>query len=144
MAVLRDKMIEEGRLRLEGDFREQTVEVLRVEVERYAVGEECNDEGPICYFELAEKELLLLWGQWLLDPDVVTSQWLDTDELWERKAWFKHFELVRTPASGLVLALTGIGREIITSVGTVGAGQRLPAQPSEMFCGGFDALLNES
>lgn len=143
MAILRDKVLAEGKLHLESDYRGQAVELLRVEVKRYVIGNECNDEGPICFFELAEQQLLLLWGQWLLDPHVVTTELLDTDELWERKAWFKHFELVRAPASGLVLSLTGIGRETVSSVGTVGAGQRLPAQPSAVFQGNLDALMNE-
>ena len=121
-----------------------TVEVLTIEVKRYAVGEECNDEGPILFFELGQNELLVLWGQWLYDPHVVTTEFLDIDELWERNAWFNHFELTRSPSSGLVLSLKSIGHETVNSVGTIGAGQRLPARPSEMFQGSLDALLNKS
>src|SRR6266545_1363029 len=133
-----------GKERLEADCREGTAEVLTLEVERYASGQETNDEGPICFFELGQNQLLVLWGQWLCDPHVVTTASLDIDELWERNAWFKHFRLVRAPASGIVLSLQPSGRETVSSVGTVGAGRRLPAQPSEVFQGSLDALLSEN
>jgi hypothetical protein len=121
-----------------------TVEVLTVEMGRLAVGEEWNDEGPILFFELGHGELLVLWGQWLYDPHVVTSELLDIDALWERNRWFKHFELVRSPFSGLVLSLKSIGSETVTSVGMVRARQCLPPRPSELFQGSLDALLRES
>jgi len=143
MMILRDKVLAEGKRYLEADFRGATVEVLKVEVERYAIGEETMDEGPIYWFELGSNQLLVLWGQWLCDPHVVATELLDLDELWERSIWFKHFELVRAPASGLVFSLTGIGRETVSSVGTIGAGQRLPPLPSELCQGSLDALLNE-
>lgn len=136
--------IAQGKEHLEADCRDGVVEVLAVEVERYAIGDECDDEGPIYFFELGHNQLLVLWGQWLCDPHVVTSDTLDVDQLWERNAWFKHFELVRSPSSGVVLSLKSIGRETVTSVGTVGAGQRLPAKPSEVFQGSLDALLSKS
>src|SRR5438067_1454904 len=69
-----------------------TVEVLTVEGGRFAIGEECSDEGPILFFELGQNQLLVLWGQWLYDPHVVTTWLLDMDELWEHNKWFKHFE----------------------------------------------------
>ncbi len=121
-----------------------TVEVLTVEVGRFAVGEECNDEGPILFFELEQNQILVLWGQWLYDPHVVTSELLDIDALWESNGWFKHFELVRSPSSGLVLSLKSIASEMVSSVGMVRAGQCLPPRPSEVFQGSLDALLNES
>jgi hypothetical protein len=143
MMILRDKVIAEGRKQLEADYRGKTVDVLRVGVERYAVGEECNGEGPILFVELGQNELLVLWGQWLYDPHVVTSDFFHVDELCEQNAWFKHFELVRLPSSGLVLSLKSIGRETVSSVGIVRAGQRLPAQPSGVFQAGLDGLINE-
>ena len=121
-----------------------TVEKLRVEVSRYAVGEEFNDEGPILFFEVGENELLLLWGQWLYDPHVVTSHLLDLDEIWERNAWFKHFEVVRSPSSGIVLSLKSIGRETVNSAGIVSAGQRLPPQPSAVIPGNLEMLLGDA
>ena len=130
--------------RLQSDTDGGTVEVLTVEVKRYAVGEECNDEGPIFFFELGHNELLVLWGQWLYDPHVVTTEFIDIDLLWERNSWFKCFELVRSPSSGLVLSLKSIGRETANSAGTVNDGQRLPAKPSEVFQGSLDAMLSES
>ena len=120
-----------------------TVEVLTVEVERFAVGEESGDEGPILFLELEQNQLLVLWGQWLYDPHVVTTWLLDVDELWERKAWFKRFELVRSPSSGVVLSLRSMGRDTVSSAGTVGAEQRLPTQPSTIFQASFDALLGD-
>ena len=124
--------------RLESDTA--TVEVLTIEVSRFAVGEECNDEGPILFFELSGNELLVLWGQWLYDPHVVTTEFLDLNLLWERNAWFKNFELVRSPASGLVLSLKSVGHETVNSVGTIGPRQSLPAKPSEVLQGNLDAL----
>jgi len=116
------------------------VEVFRVEVSRYAAGEESNDEGPILFFEVGENELLVLWGQWLDDPHVVTSWLLDLDELWERNAWFRHFDLVRSPSSGVVLSLKSIGRETVTSIGTLDATQPLPPQPSAILKGNLNIL----
>mgnify|MGYP003580405917 CR=1 FL=1 len=120
-----------------------TVEVLTVEVNRFAVGQECNDEGPILFFELTQNELLVLWGQWLYDPHVVTTELPDIGGLWERNAWFKQFELVRSSSSGVVLSLKSIGYETVNSVGTISAGQRLPAQPSGVFQGTLDTLVNQ-
>lgn len=120
------------------------VEEVRVEVNRYAVGEEINDEGPIFFFEIGKNELLVLWGQWLYDPHVVISHLLDLDELWERNAWFKHFEIVRSPASGIVLSLKSIGRETVSSIGTVWAGQRLPPKSSEIIPGNLEMLLGDA
>jgi len=134
----------QGKEDLEGDCRDGVVEVLTVEVMRYAIGDECNDEGPIYFFEVGQNDLLVLWGQWLCDPHVVTSYLLDLDELWEQNAWFKHFELVRSPSSGIVLSLKSIGRETVSSVGTVCAGQRLPPQPSAVIPGNLEMLLGDA
>lgn len=120
-----------------------TVEVLTVDVERFAVGEESGDEGPILFLEVEQGQLLVLWGQWLYDPHVVTTWLLDVDELWEQNAWFKRFELVRARSSRVVLSLRSMGRDTVSSLGTVGAEQHLPAQPSAIFQANLDALLGD-
>lgn len=136
--------IARGRKLLEADCRAEIVETLNIEVERYAIGEEVNDEGPIYFFELGQKQLLLLWGQWLCDPHVVTSEALDIEKLWERKEWFRRFELVRAPASGLVLSLKGIGTETVSCERTVECGQGLPPEPSKIIEGTFTTVLGET
>jgi hypothetical protein len=142
--ILPDKAIAEGRQHLEADYRGETAEVMVVEVERYAIGEEASDEGPIYFFELGQNQLLLLWGQWLCDPHVVTSEALDIEKLWERKEWFRRFEFVRAPASGLVLSIKAIGTETVPCERTVECDQGLPPEPSKIMEGTFATMLGET
>ena len=142
--VLKTGEIAERKNQLERDYEHGAIEIVRVEASRFAIGEELNGEVPILFFEVGENELLVLWGQWLYDPHVVTSHLLDLDELWERNAWFKYFELVRSPTSGIALSLKSIGRETVSSVGTVCAGQCLPPQPSAVIPGNLDMLLGDA
>ena len=107
-SIFKTGEIAQGKEQVESDYGDGIAEVLTVEVGRFAVGEECNDEEPVLFFELGQSQVLVLWGQWLYDPHVVTTERLDVDELWERNAWFKHFELVRSPSSALVLSLKSI------------------------------------
>ncbi len=91
------------------DYDGSLTEVLQVEAEGLAIGEEWGDEGPILIIDLGFGELLWLSGQWLYDQSIVDRP------IWERLesspagCWPRRFSLERAPRSGLVFGVWGTG-----------------------------------
>jgi hypothetical protein len=86
-----------SKLAPETDLRNDTVEVISVSDARVIEQQECNDEGPILYFEVDANRILFLMGQWLYDTENFPST---------------EFTVHRAPVTGDVLKLEVRGTQL--------------------------------
>lgn len=86
------------------------VQMLRVEGARVLVHEAHNDEGPIYYFDIGDRKVLCLRGQWMLDLDHgrTDEQSLDPHDD-SAPLPSSSFTVHRLPAGGDVLTIEAIG-----------------------------------
>ncbi|HOI38627.1 MAG TPA: hypothetical protein PLF11_14760 [Bacillota bacterium] len=91
------------------DFREDLnnslTQVLRVDTEGVAVGEEWGDEGPIVIIDLGSGHLLWLCGQWMFDRAIVDEVIWGGIESSLATRWPRRFSIARAPLSGLVFRI---------------------------------------
>lgn len=135
---------------LNADLAAGEAEVLSCSVEGYARGEEARSEGPKLFLDTGG-QVLVLFGQWLLDPHVVATE---MPEDAADDAWFAEFVFARAPRSGIVFSLKAQSAKTIRPSSTIAAKEIPFLLPSMLLVGGladvtgrlaeFDASLKKA
>jgi hypothetical protein len=118
---------------LNADLAAGEAEILACSVEAYASGEEVRDEGPKLFLDTGAG-VLVLFGQWLLDPHVVTSE---MSEDAPEEEWFREFEMVRAPRSGIVFSFKAHSTQTVRPTATIAARDIPFLLPSMLLPGGL-------
>lgn len=92
---------------VEEDLAHGKLELLQVEAEWLAAGDDSVTADPILFVGTGDS-VLVLFGQWLFDPHVVDPSYPET-------GFFRNFELLRAPCSGRPLKLMPAGAETIAT-----------------------------
>jgi len=103
------------------DLKNESVQIIHVTDSPVIQQEEYNDEGPILYFQLDAETILVLWGQWLVDPHTYGAEnhaIADDAETYlnaqDRKFAFPctEFTIHRSPKLGRVLKIETNGKPL--------------------------------
>jgi len=101
-----ERMLGRKRIGEQADYTAKLVQVLEVSVEKCFVPKKTFDEeNPLFILRIAEGKALVLFGQWLYDPNIMAVS-DRTFEAWKgQESFFSSFTLRRAVKSGTALKL---------------------------------------